>query len=315
MIRFDEILNSISSLAITGHIHPDGDCVGSCLALFNYVRKNYPDIECDVYLQRPTDKLSFLKGFDKIDSSLEKEKEYDLMVCLDCASLERLEKSAGYFESAKKTLNIDHHISNTLFADENYVFADYSSACEALYGFLDPEKIDRDIAICLYTGILYDTGVFKYSATSPATMRLVADLMEYDIPAEYIIDESFYSKTYEENRIFGYAVLNSTLCFDGKVIYSYISAAKMKEYNVSSRELEGIVSQLRLTRGVEIAVFLYELESGKYKLSLRSKGDKNVNEIAAAFGGGGHVKASGATLYGSLNECIDSILAQIEKII
>lgn len=315
MNRIDNILENIDSLAITGHIHPDGDCVGSCLALYNYVKRNYPKLEADVYLQEPTDKLAFLAGFEDINSKLDKNRTYDLMVCLDSASLERIGSARKYFDSALCTISIDHHISNTEFAEENYVFAESSSACEALYSFLDPAKINRDIAICLYTGIIYDTGVFKYSATSPDTMRLAADLMEYDIPTEYIIDESFYSKTYEENRIFGYAVLNSTLCFDGKFIYSYISAAKMKEYDVSSKELEGIVSQLRLTRGVYAAAFLYELEPGKYKLSLRSKKEVDVNKVAAVFGGGGHTKAAGATLLGTLDECIGALLREIEKVI
>lgn len=315
MEKLDEKFEKINSLAITGHVHPDGDCAGSCLALYTYVKENYPAVETDLFLEEPTDKLSFLKNFEKIDSSYEKEKTYDLMVCLDSASLGRIGKAQKYFESASETINIDHHISNTEFADENHVFPDSSSACEALYGFLDPEKINRDMAVCLYTGIVYDTGVFKYSCTSPATMRLAADLMEYDIPAEYIIDESFYSKSFEENRIFGYAVLNSTLCFGGKFIYSYISAEKMREYNVSSKEMEGIVSQLRLTRGVKAAAFFYELEEGVYKLSLRSKGEVDVNKMASAFCGGGHSRAAGATLRGSLKEVTDALLNEAEKYI
>ena len=314
MNRIDNVLENIDSLAITGHVHPDGDCVGSCLALYNYVKLNYPKVAVDVFLEQPTDKLAFLAGFDEINSLYDTRRIYDVMVCLDSASLERIGAAKKYFERAYHTINIDHHISNTKFAEDNYVFPNSSSACEALCGFLDREKINRDIAIALYTGIVYDTGVFKYSSTGPETMRLAGWLMEFGIPTEYIIDESFYSKTYEENRIFGYAVLNSTLCFDGKFIYSYISAAKMKEYNVSSRELEGIVSQLRLTKGVEAAAFLYELEEGKYKLSLRSKRNVDVNAIAALFGGGGHTKAAGATMNGTLDECLAALLEQVEKI-
>lgn len=315
MKNLSQMLEDVTSVAITGHIHPDGDCVGSCLSLYNYIKLNFPETCADVYLQEPTDKLAFIEGFDEINTSLDKEMAYDLMICLDCASLERIGKAKKYFDTARHTVNIDHHISNTAFADENYVFAEYSSACEALWGFIDHDKIDRGIAIALYTGILYDTGVFKYSNTSPDTMRIVADLMEYDIPTEFIVDESFYAKSFEENRIFGYAVLNSTLCFDGKFIYSYISAEKMERYNVSSRELEGIVSQLRLTRGVEAAAFLYELGPGEYKLSLRSKNEVDVNKVALAFGGGGHKKASGATLCGNLEDCISALLKEIEKVI
>ncbi len=310
-----EMLNGIKSLAITGHVRPDGDCVGSTLALYTYVTRNYPEIYTKVYLEEPTEKLSFITNFDKIDPSYEAAKPFDLMICLDCASFERIGRSDSIFHSASKTVNIDHHVSNTSFADENYVFGDASSTCEILFDLLDKSRIDRDIAISLYTGIIYDTGVFKYPATSPKTMRIAADLMEYDIPTNYIIDESFYAKTYEENRVFGYAVLNSTLCCDGKVIYSYITREKLKEYGVSSKELEGIVAQLRLTRGVDCAFWLHELSENEYKASFRSNENMDVNKLALKFGGGGHVRASGATLHGSLEDCIRQVLDEIGKII
>lgn len=315
MNKLDNVLENIDSLAITGHVHPDGDCVGSCLGLYTYVACNYPKMDVDLFLDEPTSKLNFIANFDKINSSFDTGKRYDLMICLDCASLERTGNSLPIFESARHTMNIDHHISNTEFAEENYVYPKSSSASEALYGFLDPEKLNRDIAIALYTGIVYDTGVFKYSCTTPETMRVAATLMEFNLPTEYIIDESFYSKTFEENRIFGYAVLKSTLCFNNRFIYSYISAEKMKEYNVSGKELEGIVQQLRLTKGVKASAFFYETGENEYKLSLRSKDDIDVNAVAQVFGGGGHIKAAGATLKGTLEECIAALLGEIEKVI
>ena len=307
----DDLLKDIKTLAITGHIKPDGDCVGSNLGLYNYVVNNFPELDVDLFLESPQEKLSFLKNCDKINTAYDVDKVYDLMICLDSASLERIGKAQKYFETAKHTVNIDHHISNTNFADENYVHADASSASEALYNYLDHSKIDRDIAIALYTGIIFDTGVFKYPLTSPATMRVAADLMEFGIPTNDIIDDSFYAKSYDENRIIGDAVVNSTLMFDGKAIYSYVSKEKMAEFGVKQSELDGIVPQLRLTKGVLCAFFMYEIGPNEYKCSLRSKGEFDVNKIASKYGGGGHMRAAGFNIKGEVQECIDKVMSDI----
>lgn len=314
-MKISDFLEGVGSVAITGHVRPDGDCVGSSLALYNYILKNYPEIDVDIFLEHPTDKLSFLKNFDRINSGYDLDKEYDLMICLDSASRERIGKAERYFVSAKHTLNIDHHVSNPEFAEKNYIFAGGSSCAEFLYGFLDPEKIDRDIAIALYTGIIFDTGVFKYPSTTPETMRVAAELMEYDIPTNQIIDECFYAKTYDENRIFGYAVLNSRLVADGKVIYSCITKEDLEEFGVSSRELEGIIAQLRLTMGVQCAICFHEINSQEYKVSFRSNDEVDVNAIAVKFGGGGHVRASGANLKGDLETCVNMVLEEVYKAI
>lgn len=314
-MKIEQLIEGANRICISGHVRPDGDCAGSVLALYLYLKNNFPDIKADVFLEKPTQKLAYLAGYDEIDSAYEKQEPYDMMICLDSATCDRTGKAVKYFKAAKKTVNIDHHISNDNFADINIVEPDSSSACEVLYNLLDPGKIDRDTAICLYTGIVYDTGVFKYSSTSYKTMAVVSELMKFDIPTAFIIDESFYSKTYDENRIYGYSILNSTLCCDGKVIYSYITREKMKEFKVSSRELEGIVAQLRLTRGVECALFLYELEHGEWKVSLRSSEYLDCNKVASAFGGGGHVRASGCNMKGTFSECIEKLLEETGKYI
>lgn len=314
-MKIDELLAGKRSLAITGHVRPDGDCVGSNLALYNYAVKNFPDMKVDVFLEKPTDKLSFIRGFDKINSDYASDTVYDIMICLDSASKERIGRANKFFKTAALTVNIDHHVSNPEYADLNHVEGNSSSACEVLYGLLDPEKLDRDIAIALYTGIIYDTGVFKYGSTSPDTMRIAAALMEYGIPTNYIVDSSFYAKSYDENRIFGYALMNSTLAYDGRVIYSSITKQDLKDFGVSSRELEGIVSQLRLTIGIQCAVFLSEIGPLEYKVSLRSGDEIDVNVIASKFGGGGHVRAAGATLHGTRDECMQALLDEIGKVL
>ena len=312
-MNIKDFLDGVKTVCLTGHIRPDGDSVGSTLGLYGYLKKNFPEIEVDVCLEPPTEKMNFVPSIDVIRTDYPEHEPYDLMICLDASNLERIGKAAKYFEQAKHTINIDHHISNTYFADENYVEGQSSSACEVLYGFLDPDKLDLDIAIALYTGIIYDTGVFKYKLTSPQTMNIAAELMKYGIPTDDVIDETFNNKTYEENRIFGYSVMKSQLVCDGSVIYSTLSKKEMDDFHVTTRDLEGIVPQLRMTRGVRVAVFAYETPAGDIKVSLRSDDSFNVNELATLFGGGGHVRASGLNMPGTLDDCIQKLLAEIEK--
>lgn len=311
MPSVSEFLENVHSVCVTGHLRPDGDCVGSTLGLYTYIRKNFPDKEVRLYLEEPSDKLRFLEGFEGLDSSYPSHEPFDLMIVLDCGSLDRVGKALKYFNEAKHTINVDHHISNTMFADENYVNGSSSSACEEIYKMMDPALVTRETAIALYTGIVYDTGVFKYSCTSPLTMQIAGELMKFDLPTDYIIDESFYAKSYDENRIFGYTVMKSQLAHEGRMIYSTLSQKEMNEFGVSSKELEGIVSQLRLTKGVLVSAFLYETKAGSVKLSLRSTDPFNVNEIASMFGGGGHVRASGAEMKGSLEECLGRVIEVI----
>ena len=310
-MKINDLLKDIKTLAITGHVKPDGDCIGSTLGLYNYVVKNYPEIDADIYLDSPPDKFAFLGNFDKIDTRYEKDKAYDLMICLDAATLERIGNAGKYFETAGHTVNIDHHISNTVYADENHVEAEASSASEVLYEMLEPEMIGYDTALCLYTGIIFDTGVFKYPLTSPHTMRVAADLMGFGIPTNEIIDGIFYEKGYNENRIMGYALLNSMLAFGGRVIWSYISMEDMENFHVDSSEVDGIVPQLRLTKGVVCALFMYETAPGEYKGSLRSTEEFDVDGIAVKFGGGGHKRAAGFNIKGEPGECIDKVLKEI----
>jgi len=319
MKKIDNYINGAGSIAISGHIRPDGDCVGSVLALYNYIQANYPDINVDVYLEKPAARFGFLKGFDKIKicggcedtASTQETAQYDLMVSLDCSTVERLGGAYSYFRQSKYTICLDHHISNTGFADENYIYPDASSACEVLYGFLDDEKLNLDIATCLYVGIVSDTGIFKYPSTSPETMRIAARLMEFGIDTNRVIDDSFSSMSWNESRILGYALSNSSLAFGGKVICSCITENDMKRYNVTARELDGIVAQLRQVNGVVCAVLIYETGEYEYKVSFRSEAPFDVNALAGAFGGGGHVRAAGCNVRGELETCLEAILLKI----
>lgn len=307
-----DILKDVKSVGITGHIRPDGDCTGSVLALYNYIVENMPETDVDLYLEQPGSEFYYLKNIDKI-KNIPEDKKYDVFFVLDCSSLDRIEPFISCFNNASKTVCIDHHVSNTGFTDLSKIEPQASSACEVLYGTMDADKISRNVAECIYTGIIHDTGVFKYSCTSKKTMEIAGEMMEKGIDYSDIIDNTFYKKTYVQNQILGRALLESVLFYDGKCIFTTVTMDEMEFYGVTGRELGGIVEQLRLTDGVEVAIFLYQTGEEEYKVSLRSKKKIDVAAIATQFGGGGHVRAAGYTAKGSVYQIINSIGELIEK--
>lgn len=300
------------TVAIAGHVRPDGDCVGSCLATYNYIKTYYPQIKVDLYLEPIPNIFKFLKNADKINHTCERKEQYDLFIAQDCGDLTRLGEAAKYFESAKATFCIDHHISNQSFADENYIFPHASSTSELVYELIEEEKITKEIAECIYVGMIHDTGVFQYSSTSAKTMNVAGKLMEKGIDFTKIIDETFYTKTYNQNRIMGQALVDAKRYLKEQVITSVITKEQMEEYDVLPKHLDGIVSQLRITKDVEVAVFLYETEEG-YKVSMRSNGKVDVAKIAMEFAGGGHIRAAGVSMEGKAEDIIAKILQEIEK--
>lgn len=304
-------LQQIQTVAISGHIRPDGDCVGSCMGLYRYLKTWYPDLEVDVYLEEIPDSFHFIEAATDIKHEVDPSKVYDLFIALDCGDAGRLGFSSVLFEGAKKTFCVDHHVSNQAFADENYIVPEASSTSELVYRLMDVGKITTEIAECLYLGIVHDTGVFQYSCTAPETMEAAADLMRKGIRASEIIEKTFYEKTYEQNKMLGYALSNSERYLDNKCIYACITREDMNTYGVTPKELDGIVSQLRNTKGVEVAIFLYELGENEFKVSLRASGDVNVSKVAQVFGGGGHVKAAGVTIQGTAQEILEQLLEQI----
>jgi phosphoesterase RecJ-like protein len=305
-------LEQVKSVAIGGHVRPDGDCVGSCMGLYQFIKTWYKDVQVDVYLEDIPESFKVLiEASKEIKGEVEEVEEYDLFVALDCADKSRLGFSLELFDKAKKTICVDHHVSNQAYADDNHIVAEASSTSELIYHLLPYEKITKEIAECLYLGIVHDTGVFQYSCTSPETMEAAANLMRKGIRANEIIDKTFYEKTYAQNQILGRALLESSLLLDGKCIYTCLTKQIMDFHGVKPKDLEGIVSQLRVTEGVEVAIFLYQTDNEEFKVSLRASGDVDVSKVAGCFGGGGHKKAAGVTMKGTANEIVSLLTEQI----
>ena len=312
MTNLDVFLEKAQTVAVAGHVRPDGDCVGSCLATYNYIKTYYPKIQVDLYLEPIPNIFKFLQRADEIISDMSADKVYDLFIAQDCGDLGRLGGAAKYFETAEMTVCIDHHISNQSFAQENYIFPEASSASELVFELIPRKRLNKEIAECIYTGIINDTGVFQYSCTSAKTMNVSGILMEKLIDYPKIVDETFYTKTFAQNRILGQALLNSRLYLNGACIVSVITQEEMERFEVLPKHLDGIVNQLRITKDVRVALFLYENEDGTFKGSLRVNGEFNVAEVAICFGGGGHVKAAGFTIDGPAEEAVERVLKEIE---
>ncbi len=305
-------LQEARRVAIGGHVRPDGDCVGSCMGLYLYMKDNYPDIQTDVYLEPIPEKFKIIGGTEEIRSEIQEGEAYDLFICLDCGDEERLGFSMPLFQSALHTFCMDHHVSNQSFAEYNQIVPDASSTSELIYGFMDKKRVTKEIAECLYMGIAHDTGIFQYSNVSPSTFRMAAELLETGIDAAELIDFTYYEKTYAQNQVLGRALLESIVFMDGKCIAAFMKKSQMDFYGVTPKDLDGIVSQLRITQGVEVAIFAYETEKDLYKVSLRSKKAIDVSVIAGYFGGGGHVRAAGCVMPGTIYDVLNNLSRQIE---
>lgn len=312
MIDLNKELENANSIGISGHTRPDGDCVGSTMGLYLYIKKVYPDKNVRIFLETPPDIFSCIKDIDRIEPAKGVDDTFDVFFAIDCAK-DRLGDAEKLFDRANRHINIDHHISNPGTGDVTYIVPTASSASELVYDIMDQEYLDEDIAKALYIGIIHDTGVFQYSNTAPKTLEIAAKLVSFGFDFPKLIEETFYEKTYLQTQIMGRALLESMLLMDGRVAVSHVDRKMMEFYRVTAKDFEGIVNQLRNIKGVEVAIFMHETGTLEYKVSLRSGGVINVAKIAEYFGGGGHVRASGFTVNGNFHDAINNITARIEE--
>ena len=313
MIDLDHILQHAESVGIAGHIRPDGDCTGSCLGLYNFIRTYYPNISVKVNLQPFSESFSFLQGSDEVDHESSQDRSDDVFFCLDCGDAARLGDNVKYFENAAHTVCIDHHISNLSFADENLIVPDASSTSELVADLIGADRFTKEIAECLYLGIVHDTGVFQYSCTSSHTMEIAGRLMETGIDYSTIVADTFFVKTHLQQKLLGHALEASVLSADGKIISCGIDRQTLEKFGAAPSDLDGIVAVLRNTKGVETAIFMYETDDGLTKVSMRSGNVVDVARIAVSYGGGGHKKAAGCSMAGTFAEILDKLLEQITE--
>lgn len=313
LMNVSDIVKDAETIATSGHITPDGDCAGSNLAFYNYLKKAGKTV--DVYLEKLPKTFSGLSGFELVKNKAT-DKVYDLFIMFDCGEIERIGFAGKMFKNAKKTVCIDHHVTSKGIADLNFIKPTLSSACEVLFEMMDPDLIDKETAECLYMGIIHDTGVFHHLSTSKRTMEIAGILMEKGIDFPNIIDKSFYQKTYKQNQVLGRCLLESLLLWNGLAVVSYLTLKEVEFYQVGNDDLGGIIDQLRLTEGVKVAIFIHEIVPHKFKVSLRSNApDIEVSRICEFFGGGGHKMAAGCTIAGGkVHDVINNVTTQLQQL-
>ncbi len=307
-----ELFSGAKKAALIGHIRPDGDAIGACLGLKRYLEDNYPQIRADVWLEPFSEKFFFLNGADTVRHDTSANESYDLAVCLDCSGAERMGEAARYFIAAGYRVCIDHHATNECFGDLCLVDAEASSTSEYLCELLDMDRVSLPCAECLYTGIVHDTGVFKHTNTTRKTMEIAGRLIEKGVLPEHIINDSFYKKTFEQNKLLGIALDSAELFRDGRLIAAVVTEQDRARFHAGTKDLDGIIDQLHVTDGVEVSALLYELEPGLWKASLRAHGEADVARVASGFGGGGHIKAAGFESRLPLQEILQRIIAALE---
>lgn len=317
-MRILEELAGCRTIGISGHENPDGDCAGSCIGLMLFLEKALPDARVDVFLESlPAELHRNIPGADRVITDFKTDVDrYDAFVVLDSAK-DRIAGAEPFFDSAKKTINIDHHISNPGSGMVNYVDGTSSSACELVYEVIDRALMDREIARALYVGMVTDTGCFRFSSTSRKTMGIAGELMTYGFDFSTIVREVYFEKTFVQQKMLGRALLNSRSCLHGRCIVSRLDQASIRSLGGAGKDVEGIVSALVSTTGADCAIFAHERTNGEWRVSMRSNSIVDVSSIAQVFGGGGHFHASGCTIRtdqsfeASLRKMLDMASAQL----
>ncbi len=313
----DMILEN-DGFTLIAHVSPDGDTLGSSLAMYAILSRlgKRAQIQCE-------QRLPVVYGFLPYTNTILRPREsepYENVITLDCAAPDRLGICLPTLEGAVRTANIDHHLTNTRFAQLNYVDASASATGEIVFqlaGLLNV-PMDQEIAGCLYVAISTDTGNFAYANTTPETMRIAAKLMETGIDIAQINQSTYHSLPLKRVKLMGHVLNDMQVFADGKIGVACVTWPEMQRRCTSGEDADGIINYVRDVDTVEVAIFIRGVPNGSFKVSLRSKGKVDVARIAHAFDGGGHVRAAGCTLVGTMadvkNTMVDAAIAALEEL-
>lgn len=292
------VLKSSTDVALACHVNPDGDAVGSLLALSMGLRKlgarTWPSWGTDPVVMPPA--YAFLPGADSLVQP-GGVPDAPVFVALDCGAADRLGDLEAKAKAAPVLVNVDHHPGNEGFGTHNVVVTHASSTAELTAHLLRDAGIDvdKEIATALYTGIVTDTGRFQYSNSSPETLRLAADLLELGVPAPEVAIEVFESAPYGFLKLTGRVLERAVLFEEERFIYSWVDRADLDQTGVALDETEKLIDVIRATNVADVAAIFKQQPGGEYRVSLRSKGPASVGALARARGGGGHELAAGFT--------------------
>ena len=304
-------IEKANSIVLLTHEMPDGDAVGSTIAMYIALKRMGKNV--DMIIENCPRTYDFLPFRNEIKEKGTQDK-YDLTIALDCSDIKRLNGFSNYFETAKDRIVIDHHGSNTMFGDINFVNPVSPACCQILVLVLEylGVEIDKEIGTCILAGIITDTGGFKYEAVTAETFELVAQLINKGINVSNVYKKVLQMISRSSFELRKIAMNRLEFLEEGKISFTYITKKDEEAWNAVTGEHEGIVEMARDIEGVEVAVFLRETENG-YKASLRSNNYVNVSDICLMLGGGGHPKAAGANLPFPLEQAKEKIVEQIKN--
>ena len=314
-MTLDDILKEIDhvqSVAILAHENPDGDAIGSSLAMCLALKNMGKD--ADVLMNEFPANFSFLPGIENIKFETEIE-NYDMVIVVDCPDIKRVPVNLiPYFENARVTVEFDHHNKNSMFADYNIV-NHVAPACSQIlvssFEYLGI-PITKEIGTCLLTGIITDTGGFKNSGITTETFEFASWSLENGINLSKIYRESMLIMTKTKFEVQKLCMDRMEFFADGKIAFTYITKEDDDKIGIETGDHEGIVEIGRSIEGVEVSIFIYEKEKG-FKASLRSNEYVNVSEVCLLFGGGGHIRAAGANINLPLEEAKKAIIHETMK--
>lgn len=307
-------LEAASSVAVCCHVNPDGDALGSMLALGLFLERlgkkvwmSWGSPEVVVPLQ-----YRWLPGVGRTVPPAQVPRDSEVFVAIDCADIARLEELRPAFDGSQTTINIDHHDTNDSFAEINLVDSVRASSCELANELISKMggTPTREEATCLYTGIVTDTGRFMFPNATPQTLRTAATLREIGIDHAQVAVDVFESASFAYLHVVG-VVLSKARLEDG-LVWSWVDQNEL--VGLALEETEDLIDQLRAVREAEVAMLLKQLPEGNYRVSLRSRGNVDVGQVAKSFGGGGHQRAAGFSIEGSAEECAAAVRKRIVEL-
>ncbi|MBS4536004.1 bifunctional oligoribonuclease/PAP phosphatase NrnA [Clostridium sp. D2Q-14] len=310
-------LDRSKKIYLISHINPDGDSIGSLLALGTSLQYKYMNKIVLLKSDAIPTKFNFLKNVDTlidIDNIGDIEED-SVLITLDCGDIFRIGEFYNYIDKFKKIINIDHHVSNSGFGYINIVESDSSSTGEIVFNIIKENnlKIDKNIATALYTAISTDTGSFKYDNAKAETHRVVAELLEFNIDKNQIIQEIYQNRSIEKTNIFIESLKGLEFYCNNNIGVIIITEKMMNNINASSQDTDGIVEFIRDIESVEVACVIKEINNSKVKISLRSKKYLDVSEVAGVFNGGGHIRAAGCTIKENIDFAKEQTLKEVIK--
>lgn len=306
-------IRDASEILLACHINPDGDTLGSMIALalgLESLGKKATLLSADGVPALYT----FLPETGRIETRTER-RDFDLAIVLDAGDLTRVGVSAEAVQSAPRLMDIDHHVTAGQFGDIRLLDATAAATGEIVYDLLGALDVPLTLPIaeCLLCALLTDTGSFRFMNVTPRTMEIAAAMIRQGASPNTIAENVFENKSFASQKLLGRALDSLQRTPDGRIVWAHVTQADFQAFAATDEATEGIVNAVRAVQGADVALFLREMPSGRLRVSLRSRDPFDVSRIAAAFGGGGHRLASGCTLDGPLAEAEARLVAEVQR--